>query len=242
MKSLGLQNPASVTVGPNGIEGDRRFHLIDSAQKLVTQREIFSLVQIDARYDLPSAVLHLNFPDGKLVTDKIILGKKVNTLFWGRTVPGNIVIGPFNEALSDFCGTDVRLVSSTYSGQCQDEYPISILSKSSLLMPLDLPKAVNPIDARRFRPTFLLSGSSAHEEDEWLGRSIQIGDSLQLMLTSRDPRCAITTHNPVTGSPDLDILRLILEYRPDHRPYFGVYGEVVHPGIVSLGDVVIITG
>ena len=238
VKSLGLQNPTCVTVGPRGIKEDRRFHLVDSSQKLVTQREIFTLVQIEARYDLPSSYLELNFPDGKHVADKIILGEKIDTIFWGRSVIGNLVVGPFNRALSSFCGADIRLISSIHPGQCQDEYPISILSEPSLLMPMVLPGTPNPLDSRRFRPTFLLSGSLPHEEDKWLSRSILIGDSLQLMVKSRDPRCAITTHHPDTGSPDLDTLRLILEYRPADRPYFGVYAEVECSGIVSLGDVV----
>ena len=58
-------------------------------------------------------------------------------------------------------------------------------------------------------------------------------------------RCAITTQNPETGKPDFDTLRTISGYRPftanergeRHIP-FGIYGEVVEPGRVKVGDAV----
>ena len=56
-------------------------------------------------------------------------------------------------------------------------------------------------------------------------------------------RCAITTQNPESGTPDLDTLRTIAAYRgfteneagERHIP-FGVFGEVVEPGRVTIGD------
>jgi uncharacterized protein YcbX len=59
------------------------------------------------------------------------------------------------------------------------------------------------------------------------------------LLLAPDPRCAITTHTPATGERDADTLRLILSYRPSPRSaYFGVYGIVERPGVVSVGNVV----
>ena len=56
-------------------------------------------------------------------------------------------------------------------------------------------------------------------------------------------RCAITTQNPETGVPDFDTLRTLATYRPvtaneagKKHLAFGVYGEVVEPGTVALGD------
>ena len=54
---------------------------------------------------------------------------------------------------------------------------------------------------------------------------------------------AITTQNPETGVPDFDTLRMLAAYRPvtaneagKKHLAFGVYGEVVEPGRVALGD------
>lgn len=238
VKSLGLLHPNTVRVGTEGIVEDRRFYLIDAAERLVTQREVFSLVQVKAEYAAEPERLSLRFPDGSEVSDSVNLGENVSTVFWGRTVTGQVVTGPFNQALSNFGGGGLRLVRSDAPGQCQDEYPISIMSEASVQMLAEQPGAQGPPDSRRFRPTFLLSGGSAHQEDEWLGSSVQIGEELRLRLVARDPRCAITTHDPTTGSPDMDTLRLILAYRPADRAYFGVYGLVERPGAVSLGAAV----
>ena len=66
-----------------------------------------------------------------------------------------------------------------------------------------------------------------------------VGDELRLRVESLDPRCAITTLNPDTGERDMDTPRLILGYRLDvsrRGACFGVYGSVVAPGTVSVGD------
>jgi uncharacterized protein YcbX len=71
---------------------------------------------------------------------------------------------------------------------------------------------------------------------------VRIGDAL-VRLRGDVGRCAITTQNPETGVPDFDTLRTIAAYRPmtaneagkRHLP-FGVYGKVVEPGKVAVGD------
>jgi uncharacterized protein len=51
-------------------------------------------------------------------------------------------------------------------------------------------------------------------------------------------RCAVTTCNPESGERDLDTLRVLAGYREpaEGAPAFGVYGTVVEPGRVRLGD------
>ena len=70
---------------------------------------------------------------------------------------------------------------------------------------------------------------------------ICIGDHLKIAVISRDPRCAIITHDPVTGLPDTDTLSIIRTYRKNlGSTYFGVYGSVVQSGSVSVGTDVIL--
>ena len=55
-------------------------------------------------------------------------------------------------------------------------------------------------------------------------------------------RCAATTRNPASGAVDLQTLRAIRNYRGLQDSVFGlganfgVYGEVVEPGRVAVGD------
>lgn len=237
VKSLGLAYPRAVHVGWRGIVEDRRLYLIDSGGSLLTQREIGWLVQIKAEYQADPEWLRLRLPTGATLEGGLGLGEPATTLFWGRYVTGRVVTGDWNDALSDYCQQPVRLVRSEEAGQCHDEYPVSLVSQASIQELSKQPGAEVTFDSRRFRPSFLLDGCEAHEEDAWLGSVIQIGRELRLRLAARDPRCALTTLNPATGDRDADTLRLILSYRPsDKAAYFGVYGTVERPGAVSLGD------
>ncbi|MDQ3823049.1 MAG: MOSC domain-containing protein, partial [Actinomycetota bacterium] len=93
------------------------------------------------------------------------------------------------------------------------------------------------VDARRFRMLVGVAGCEPHEEDEWVGRRIQVGEAV-VVLRGHVARCAITTQNPDTGAPDFDTLRTIKAYRGlrDGGLDFGVYGEVVEPGRARVGD------
>ena len=82
-----------------------------------------------------------------------------------------------------------------------------------------------------------IDGTPAHEEDEWIGRPVRIGEALVRPL-GHVGRCAVTTQNPETATPDLDTLNAIRSYREDGtEPIpFGVWGEVAEPGRIRLGD------
>ncbi len=239
VKSLSLEQPASVTVGYSGIVEDRRFHLIDAEGRLLTQRQDGRLVLVKAQYSAESEVLTLQFPNRDLVEGPTELGDPVSTIMWGRQVPGREVSGPWNEALSRFCGSPVRLVKTDNPGESYDEYPISLLSQASIDFLGEQVTGGRKFEGKRFRPNFLIAGCSPHEEDLWMGGLVQIGPELRLRLVAPDPRCAITTLDPETGERDFDVPRLLLSYRPSVRaPYFGVYGAVESTGTVSVGDAV----
>jgi uncharacterized protein YcbX len=98
---------------------------------------------------------------------------------------------------------------------------------------------VEHVDGRRFRMLFGVHGIAPHAEDGWLGRRIRIGDAVVRPLGNVG-RCAVTTQDPDTGIPDLDTLGVLGAYRGDvetSEPLpFGIWGEVVEPGRVRLGD------
>ena len=243
VKSLALVQPETVHVGPTGILEDRRLHLIDGEGALLTQRQVGPLVQVKAQYQQEPERLALHFPDGNELGGPLDLGEPVVTNMWGRDVPGRVIEGEWAASLSDFCRLPVRLVQSDLPCQSYDEYPMSLMSQASIdylgRQCGDAPESPT-FEGRRFRPNFLLNGCEPHQEDGWIGGVIRVGIELLVQVVARDPRCAITTHSPDTGERDADTLRLILNYRPNPRaPYFGVYGVVVRPGAVSLGDHVV---
>ena len=221
VKSLGLANPGDVRVSMSGIVEDRRLFLINSRGRVVTQREVGRLVQIQAEYQADPEWLRLSLPGGVVLEGRLETGEPAGTRMWGRVVMGNVVTGDWNDTLSDFCGEPVRLVRSMEPGQCYDEYPISLLSRSSVELLNRYSGAGVSFDSRRFRPNFLIGGCEPHEEDTWLGEVIQIGAELRLRVVARDPRCVITAHDPDTGESDFDTPALIAGYRPGlSKPYY----------------------
>ena len=88
---------------------------------------------------------------------------------------------------------------------------------------------------------FEIDGVDPHEEDEWLGTQVRVGDAT-IVLNGDVGRCLVTSHDPDTGVTDLDTLGTLAGYRREGRNEplpFGVYGAVVVPGRVRLGDAVV---
>ena len=237
VKSLALVHPESVEVSWQGVTEDRRLFLVDDRGRLLTQRHFGQLVQVQAEYHQDPERLTLRLPGGDVVEGPIVPGEPTVTRIFGRRVMGNAVLGAWDSALSDLCGVTVKLIRAQQPGQCYDEFPISLLSTASLETLGEHAGAEVSLDSRRFRPNFLLRGCGPHEEDDWIGEAVRIGDGLQVRVVARDPRCAITTHDPDTGETDLNTQDIIAGYRPaGGTAYFGVYGIVEHPGRVTIGD------
>jgi hypothetical protein len=236
VKSLALAEVSQALLDKPGIAGDRAFYIIDSAGRLVTQRECGALVQIAPRYDVQAEVLTLTFPSGLVVEGLVELAEPLATEFFGHAVQGRATRGDSNSALSDFVGQPVRLVKADVPGTGFDGFPLSMCSTASLDA-LAQAAGRDSVDGRRFRQNIYISGAAAHEEDLWVGREVRAGKAL-LRVKMRDPRCVMTTHNPDTGTPDMNTLKIIASYRTDQpkEVNFGVYCTVVEPGQVTVGD------
>jgi hypothetical protein len=85
---------------------------------------------------------------------------------------------------------------------------------------------------------FEIDGVGAHEEDEWIGMSVRVGEAVVKPLGDVG-RCVVTTKNPDTGEHAFPTLDTLAGYRRDgvSEPLpLGVYCDVVEPGRVRLGD------
>jgi uncharacterized protein YcbX len=98
---------------------------------------------------------------------------------------------------------------------------------------------VDEVDGRRFRMNFGVEGLREHEEDEWLGRRVRIGEAV-VVPNGNVGRCAVTTQNPETGKPDLDTLKALAAYRREVETTeplpFGVHAAVAEAGRVRVGE------
>ena len=90
--------------------------------------------------------------------------------------------------------------------------------------------------------TIGIDGVRAWAEDGWLGQAVRIGEAT-VRPDGNVGRCAVTTHDPDLGRPDIDTLKLLAETRgtmASTEPLpFGVWAAVVTPGQVRVGDPVV---
>jgi len=240
VKGLALQEREEVLLEPFGVRDNRRFYLIDGEGRLVNGKRLGRLVQVRADYDGAGEILALRFPEGRTVAGRVALGEPVQSDFFGRPVCGRLAEGPWTEALARYAGLELRLVQ-TEPGQGPDRGPRAAVSlvSTAALEELAQVAGVERVDGRRFRMLFGVDGVPAHAEDGWLGCRVGIGEAV-VVPRGNVGRCAVTTLNPQTGERDLDTLRALTAYRAGvpttERLPFGVWGEVVEPGRVRLGD------
>jgi uncharacterized protein YcbX len=247
VRALGLQHPQSIDLDAAGVVNDRRFYLIDEHGHLVDRITAGRLVQVASKTDAEASWLRLTFPDGQVIEGDIVLDEPVRTYMYGREAIGHVVRGPWAAALEPIARRRLLLVrcdqpggTRIRPGESQVRNAVSIVTDGSIAE-LARQLGVETLDSRRFRMLIEVDGAGAHEEDTWIGSDLAIGSAV-LHVTKPDARCAITTQSPDTGERDLDTLRTILRYRgfrandPDHKIDFGVLGEVVVAGRISVGD------
>ena len=239
VKGLALVHPDEVQLDSTGVFANRRFYIVDENGRRYGQIRNGKLVQVKPAYDADREQLALSFPDGTIAEGDVQLGEDVTTDFYGRPVKGRIVLGPWSEALSGWLARPLRLVQSP-PGQAVDRGRghVSLISEASLRELARQGGQDEPVDGRRFRMLFQVDGVDPHGEDAWLRRRVRVGEAL-VRFRGAVGRCAITTQNPETGVPDFNTLRILNEYRglnARHELAFGVYGEVLEPGRVRVGD------
>ena len=242
VKSLALTRVDEIELESTGLRENRRFHLISRDDgRLVNGTAAGLLVQVAAATDRDGTTLSLSFPDGSSLEGPVELAGPVETDFYGTPTGGHIVGGDFAEALSAFVGRPLSLVRTDEPGAGSDrgaDGSVSILSRSAL-DGLAREAGIEHVDARRFRMLFEIDGVEPHAEDGWVGRRVAIGAAV-IRLRGLVGRCAVTTQDPDTGTPDLRTLRLIRGYRShvetDEPLPFGAWGSVEQPGRVRVGD------
>ena len=238
VKSMGLVSLDEVALDLGGIQDDRRFYLVNGQGRLLTRRQVGKLAQLTTSWNVAAERLTIGFPDGTTLEGQPDLDRPVWTIVWGRRVRGRALMGEWMAALSDFCEQPVALIMSDLPCQVFDEFPVSVLSRASVeRLSSEMGMSGDECLATdRFRPTLLLDGCEAHQEDGWMNRPITVGDAIVRVLAP-DPRCAIIDQHPDTGETDNEVVRSILGYRPNPAAaFFGVYGLVEKPGTVSVGD------
>jgi len=234
VKSLQGESLDVADLVKSGVRGDRRWGIRDETTgRILTARRRPELLTAAAQYDGGTPVVTL--PDGQVLsgpgdrTDAALsewLGSRVTLVTSARTGPGRAEF--FEDATDD---SSEAIEFTMPEGRYVDAAPVLVVTTASLHEGQSLyPQGI--WDARRFRPNVLLDVDGVGWlEDDWLGRSVQVGDAV-LRPSEACVRCTMVTRAQPDLPADKDVFRTLAKH---HRGRFGVWSDVARPGRVELG-------
>ena len=209
VKSLRGHALDAAAIGARGIEGDRRWMIVDETGRFLTRRELpeLALFDVQPRED-GLLILHPERGTCCVATpgeDAVVIEARV----WRDGVRARLADRAAGAFLSGALGRAVRLVHQhgasvrrvdpTYARDgdhvsLADGFPLLVTTTASLSALNDrLPVAIG---MDRFRPNLVIGGAEAWGEDRW--RRIRIG-GVALRIAKPCSRCVITTQHPLTG-------------------------------------------
>ena len=204
----------ALTLDARGVAGDRVYAVRDGGGKFGSGKSTRRFRRIDGLFRFSAAyagdVPRITFPDG-------------------RAMAGD---DPrIHAELSDALGQPVTLAREAGVSHL-DAGPVHVLTTASLAWLRErLPSA--SIDERRFRPNVLVDvPGAAQAERLWVGRTLAIG-GVRLKVHEFTERCVMVGMAQNDLADDPRVLRSIAD---ESGLDFGVYAEVVVPGLIARHD------
>ncbi|WP_291430483.1 MOSC N-terminal beta barrel domain-containing protein [Deinococcus sp.] len=185
IKSAGTGVPLQQSgIGPRGLTHDRRWMVIDTAGKPVTQREFSTMRLIEVSLtEVGLVVTGPNMPVLEVPWQP--LGNPRAVDMWGDFLTGVVISAQATDWISSYLGGDFDLVFLPEDSErwqpahkpfgsllsFVDGNPFHLISEASLA---DFNRHLNrPLSYAEFRPNLVISGSEAYAEDFW--QRIRIG-------------------------------------------------------------------
>ena len=142
----------------------------------------------------------------------------------------------FISDLEKLTGRSLR-IHTTQRGQF-DARPVSIFSLSAAAK---LGEEIGmDVDKRRFRANFYVEWDNQDEpfyEFSLVGKTLKIGDWLEVVIVERDPRCTMITLDPDTAEETPKLLQHVAR---NYAGDAGVFAAVLRRGRVNKGDRIIL--
>lgn len=268
VKSMLGEAVDSVDVGPGGVDGDRRFGVVDHETGMVasakTPRHWRALLQARAESSGPGEVT-VRLPDGRRFRAGDADADRVLSEYLGRPVTlaaeaakGATLEHSAPEAILEQ-GLDAVVESSPFeiagvspAGTFFDYSPMQFVTTASLARAGELHPA-GRIDAVRYRPNVIIDTGDAPPgfvENGWVGHHLAVGPEVVLDVLIPSPRCVIPTlpHGALPADPEA--LRIPTRHNfvevPMEgfgaMPCLGAHAGVVRGGRLTAGDDVWLLG
>ncbi len=208
VKSMGGERLGSCLIAESGLEGDRRWALVDGtpnrAGKPLTAREAEQLLTYRTRLADDRVQVVTQSGETRLLDDRLV---------------------------ADLAAETSRpLTLREAAGLNYDDSPVLVVNLSTVAA-FELSAGVE-VDRRRFRANLYLEGVEPEEELHWVGRRIRAGGA-ELEVVSRCERCVVITRDPDTTQASPELLRVLTK---TSDTCMGVYCRVVRRGLVATGD------
>lgn len=258
VKSMLGEDVAASDVTVSGLAGDRRLAVVSlrtgklaSAKYPRTWRAMLTLAASAA-----DGAVRIRLPDGTITHSadagidealSAVLGEPVTLA--ATPPPGASLDRAVPEAvLRDGVAAEVpakviQVGAASPEGSFFDYAPIHLLTTSTLDRVAGL-SAQGEAAAERYRPNIVIrTAAPGFAENDWAGRTLQVGSDLVLRVIARTGRCAVPTLAHGVLPRDTEALRVLARHnrippRPaaDPEPCAGVYAEVLNPGRISTSD------
>jgi uncharacterized protein YcbX len=257
VKSMAGEEIPATEVTPRGLLGDRAYALVDTKtnRAAVVRTWGARMLSYSARFEEEPAGdqampgVRVTTPDGSVIAGADIETKLAvefdRPLHLLSQAPEGLLVefpkGTLGGTLAEL--TEAPLAGSAAPGTFFDLAPLHLITTATL----EQLQAATPntrIDARRFRPNFVVQTDTPLAENGWVGRNLAIGDQVVIKVTMACPRCVNVTAEQPGLNKDAGLLRTIGKLNTQDLgdfgvlPCIGVYAEVVQPGLVKKGDAV----
>lgn len=262
VKSLGGQAIDSARVEPWGLEGDRRWGLVDPSGEKVTARDLHALLRLHAeQVDDETIRIH---DGGESILVDIPLGLPPIPVSHARQGFAPPADQDVSEWISERVGRPLRLVwqeeptqrrmSGAHGGldgdtlSLADAGPLLLTSEASLAQlqewvdaraAEDDPGAgaALPLSMVRFRPNVVIDGGEPFDEDGW--GTLRIGE-VRFRTAEVCDRCVMTTIDPETIVAGKEPIRTLARHRAwDGKTWFGTRLVPLDEGRIAIGDEVV---
>jgi uncharacterized protein YcbX len=229
-----------------GLEGDRRWMIVNELGRFLTQRDIAHMALITVsrlpggiHLDFEGSGLDVPFPgEGTVERQVQVWSDHVNARDAGDEVAQWLSQRLASSARLVYMPPDtVRLVDGIYATEGEtvgfaDGFPLLLISRASLD---DLNHRLQtPVPMNRFRPNLVVDGCEPFAEDHW--RRIRIG-AMEFDVAKACSRCSIPSIIQESGRRDPDINRALAGFRRiDGKICFGQNLLYQQTGQLSVGD------
>ncbi len=246
IKSAGAIALSEAEITPRGIEHDRRWMVVDSEGRFLTQRSHPRLARVAVFVRLDGLRMETE-GEAPCSVSTISTDAPRQVVVWDDVVEAVDAGDAPADWLSRVLGAPCRLMYMPDSSRRRvdpaygapgdvvsfaDGYPVLLTTEASLT---ELNTRLHqPVPMARFRPNVVLNGILPYEDDAW--RLLEIGE-VRFRLVKSCARCVITTLDPEAGVFQKEPLRTLATYRRRNGKVF--FGQNLIPdgvGRIRVGD------